>query len=150
MPARAQAAVDRLERRRPLPGVGDGLRGVAGQQGHVPVGDGHRRRVTLDPPHLVSTRRRARHRQRGRGRVDPDDVVAAGGEQEREPPGAAPDVQHPVRPEPDDEVDVGREIGASRVQRVVQRCEPRVLELLVGHGDSEAPGRPAPPSLAPG
>jgi len=87
----------------------------------------------VDPAHALGAGLGAGNGQRsGRG-IDARHLEAATGEKQREGPCAAADVHHAVSVELVRDVDVGLEIGPVRVERVIDRREPRVLEDRIGH-----------------
>jgi len=74
-----------------------------------------------------------RHRERRRGGVQADDVVAAAGQQQRERAGPAPDVEDPPSVELLDQAEIEVQVAAVGVEGVVDGGQPRVSELGVDH-----------------
>ena len=87
----------------------------------------------MNPAHTLGSRLRTRDRQRLAGRIDADHVEAAFGQEQRERPGATTDVQDAPGPELVGDGEVHIEIAAVRIERVVHRRQPRVLEDRVSH-----------------
>jgi hypothetical protein len=90
-------------------------------------------RVAADPLDPVSTLLSPRHVERRRRGIKTDDVGATLGEHTREGPGAAADVKHCAGTELINHCDVVIEVGTIRVECVVDRGEPEVVEDRVGH-----------------
>jgi hypothetical protein len=125
--------VNAQQRPGPVRGVDDGLGDVGGHGRQV---DAHRRErggVTVDPPHPPGAGLPAGDIQRSTGRVHAGHCEAAVGQQQREHPGPAPDIQHCARAELVGDRRVGIEVAAVRIQRVVDRRQPRVLETRICH-----------------
>ena len=90
----------------------------------------------MDPAHPLGAGFGTGNGQRcGRG-VDAGHLEAATGEKQREGPCAAADVHHAVSVELVRDVDVGLQVGPVRVERVIGRREPRMLEDRIGHEDN--------------
>jgi hypothetical protein len=87
----------------------------------------------VNPAHTLGSRLGTRHGQRRPRRIDADDVETAVGEEERERPRAASDVEDGASAELLGDGDVDVEIAAVRIERVVDRRQPRMLEGRVGH-----------------
>lgn len=75
---------------------------------------------------------RARHVERCGSRVKPDDVDAALGQEAREGASSATDVQRRPRAEPFDKTQIEVEVPPVAVERIVDPCEPRMGEKIVG------------------
>ena len=118
---------------------------LAGQEdlGHVP---GHRDQVHLQgrqapgvgvqPADVFGTRLAPGHRQQGSGRVGRGHLHAAPGQQAGQGAGAAADVQYGPGIELSGQGDVGVEVGAVRIQRIVELREPGFLEEGIGQAGS--------------
>ena len=98
------------------------------------------RRIAVDPVHPTRSGLAACHIERGCCRVHSDDGHPAHSEHACKRAGAAAHVEHGERAELIHHRDVVVEIRPIRVQRVIDRGEPRVIENRIGHdpkvGDS--------------
>jgi hypothetical protein len=87
----------------------------------------------VQPIHRVRVGFGARDVERGSRRIDRRHVDVSSGELAGEGSRAASDIEHRVGAQLDHHVDVHVEVGAVRVERVVDPGQSRVLEHGVGH-----------------
>jgi hypothetical protein len=95
----------------------------------------------VQPAHPLGTGLGAGHVEAGAGRIDRGHLDAPPGERAGERARATADVEHGAGPELLGQLDVDVEVAAVRVERVVDLCEPWILEDGVGHPPIVAPSR---------
>ena len=126
-----------LERGNPLVVGQEHLGDVAGHDGQVDQLVRRRSRerggVAVDPSHTVASGLRPRDVERGRCRVEANDVDAAHTQPARELAGTAPDVEHSPGAELADDRLVVVEVVAIAFELVVDPGEARMVEDRVGH-----------------
>jgi hypothetical protein len=120
--------------------VGDRLRDVAGHRGDVDRQGREGRGVAVDPVDAVGSGLGTRDVERRSRRIDGYNLESGRGEEQREAPCAAADVENTRRPELVHDAGVDVEVAPIGVERVLEGGEPRMLVDRVGHSVREPVG----------
>jgi hypothetical protein len=95
------------------------------------------RRIAVYPSHPACSRPGAGHIERRAGGIDTDHLDPPAGKQASKQAGERPrpaaDVEHPPNAEPFGQLNVSVEIGAIRIQRIVELREAPIFEDRIGH-----------------
>lgn len=83
-------------------------------------------------------------------RVDASDVQAPARQHAGEGAGTAAEIEHAARTELGGHGRVDIQVTAIRIKRVVDACQPRMLEDRVSHGVEPTSGKPDPAGPVPG
>jgi hypothetical protein len=126
-------AVDTPQGSGPLGFVDDRLGDISGHRRQIHLERGQVSRVAVNPAHAFGSRLRTRDVERCLRGIDTGHLQAAFGQQQREGAGPAADIEYAAGADLVSDVDVHIEIASVRVERVVDRRQPRVLEDVVSH-----------------
>jgi len=87
----------------------------------------------VDPAHSITARLRPRHLERCERRIYTGDLEASGGQKERERARPTADVQHAPSAKLLRNSQIHIEVAPVSVERVIDCCEPWILEEVVSH-----------------
>ena len=134
VPARPDGRVQPAQGGGPVHVGDEDLGDVAGHHREVDLEWRQRGRVAVQPSDRGGAGLGAGQAQRCRGGIQTGHRPALSGEQQREGPGAAPDVENPVGAQLRDQPEVRRQVVAVAVEDVVQAGQAGIGEQGVGHG----------------
>jgi tetratricopeptide (TPR) repeat protein len=147
-----QRGIYPVQRPVPVRRIDDRLGDVRGHRRQIDLDRRQRRRVCVDPAHTLRPGLGPRHIERSAGRIEADHLQAALGEKQRERPRPTANVQDTGRAELICDVDIHVKVAAVRIECVVDRDQPRVLEDVIRHAADPSPiAAPAhsPPNRTP-